>query len=771
MNKTFENIDKEIDEEQTLQLKIFQYIKLEKWDLVSKIINDYNIDFNIKDQSNIYILEYAIIFNKINIVKLLVEKGARIDILDESNRSILYNVIKYSYIDILKYLIDKDKEIVGNTILEIADNEKNIPLFYAIKFYNLDAIKLIMDNMYNYFIKNNDGNSAIHIAVLSNDFNIFKYILHKIKNINLKNNKGETCFHLIIINKCYDMLKFILTFDDLDFNAKVVNLNYTPLHYLCKENDSQLFSIIADKINLFDGNVQDKSGNIFLHYFINNILKNFKNTNFSNIVIDIFKIITNINFNYNLYNIDGDISCHLMLNNLKLFIDNFSIIVNNLIVNSNLNLQNNLGESCFFIIVKKNYWKDISNLLVNKKLDIFIINNTDNTIFDYLSENDMNEFITLITNSYINQIRTRKKTKFIDYWDNRCKKNINLQELNEVEKESIDNIDIKNNKDICFDIFYNKLSNYIKQYKKTKKNNGFHSYPIKNIYPKLIGNYPNVNLSTYTGSTLDVISGLIYLSNKHQNSFSSLKLINIDSPIVQCKVYCNIVNFEIYWTDFQLHIPTNKNNDLRTLISTNINSKKYRFFIAPLAIEINLNNVYKAHANFIIIDFENKQIERFEPHGSEHPVGMNYNPSLLDYTLKNKFNSFNINFEYFKPSDYLPKIGFQTKEISELKNDFIGDPNGFCALWSTWWADIRLSFPQINRLKLQKLLFKEIANNNLSYKKLIRDYSYYVTKIVDNILLKSDININEWNNDKIASEPFKIQKLNDTIISEILPFI
>ena len=772
MNNTLDNLNYQIDAEQTIHIKIFHYVKLEKWDLLLKVINENNIDYNIRDQSNVYILEYAIIFNKINIVKALVDKHARINILDDNNRSILYNVIKFSYMDILKYLVEKDKEIVGNTILEIADNEKNVPLFYAIKFYNLDAVKLIIDNMFNLYIKNNDGNCALHIGVLSKDFKIFKYLVSRINNINIKNNKGETCLHLIIPNKCYDMLKYLLTFDNIDYNARVNNLNYTALHYLCRDNDPQLFTIIEPKINNFDGNIQDKSGNIFLHYFINNILNNFKNSTMSNIVIDIFNILMKVDFNYNLYNIDGDIVCHLMLNNLELFIKYFNVILNNLITNSNLNLQNNFGESCFFIIVKKNYWKNIINLLVNKKLDIFIINNNGNTVFDYLSKNDITQFITLITNSYLNQIRNKPHTKFIDYWDNRCKKDVTLNELNDAEKESIANIklNLKNN-DICFDIIFNKLSNYIQEYNKSKKNIGYHSYPIKNIYPKLIEDYPFVNFSTYTGSTLDVISGLIYINNKHSNSFSSIKLIDIEKPILQCKVYCNVINFEIYWIDNQLNIPENKNINLRTIISNNISSKKYRFFIAPLAIELNINNIYKGHANLIIIDFENKQIERFEPHGSEPPYGMNYNPSLLDYTLKNKFNSYNIDFQYVEPSDYLPKIGFQTKEITELKNDYIGDPNGFCALWCIWWADIRLSFPNINRNKLQKLLFKEINNNNLSYKKLIRNYSFYITKIVNNILLKADVNINDWNNDKIIDQPTKIKSLNDTIINEILPFV
>ena len=766
----FENLHKEIIFNETLYIKIFDYIKSDNWDLVLKIIEENNIDYDIKDNMNIYILEYIISHNKIKVLQAILNKNIRINILDENNRSILYTVIKFSYIEILKELLKKDKEIIGNTILEITDNDKNIPLFYAIKFLNLEAVTLIMNNMNNYYIKNINGDNALHIAIESNNFEIFKFLLTKIKNVNIKNNIGNTPFHLIIINKCHSMLEYILNLEDLEYNTTNI-IFYTPLHYLCRICDYKLFQIIKNKIHLFNGNIQDKSGNIFIHYFITYINKNFKDQHQSSSILEMYNILLKIKFNYNLFNIEGNISCHLLFDNFIIFQKNFSIIINNFIINSNLNIQNNLGESCFFMIVKLNYWKNISNLLINKKLDIFIMNSNKNIIFDFLSINEQEEFLKLITNSYINKIRSDETVKFYEYWDNRCKKNFNFVDLNETEKELISNIKIKNNENLCFQIIYDRLYSNVKEYIKTRKNNNYYSYPIKNIYSKLINNYPNVNLSTYTGLTIDVLSGLMYLNNKYKNDcFTTLQLININTQILKCNIHCEFIGFEINWIDQQLHIPENIN--IRTILTNNLNNPKFRFFIAPLAIEINVHNdKYKGHANIIIIDFKLKQIERFEPHGSDSPNGMNYNKNLLDTLLKNKFDSYKLNFKYLSPEDYLSKIGFQIKEFYELKNDYLGDPNGFCALWCTWWTEIRISNPDINIYKLQKLLFKEISNNNLSYKKLIRDYSYFITKFRDNILNKADVNINDLINDKFINDKNKITLLNNIVISECLQFI
>ena len=163
------------------------------------------------------------------------------------------------------------------------------------------------------------------------------------------------------------------------------------------------------------------------------------------------------------------------------------------------------------------------------------------------------------------------------------------------------------------------------------------------------------------------------------------------------------------------------------------------------------------------------EIERFEPHGSDPPVDLNYDANLLDTILIDKFNSneFNhkIHFKYFRPKDYLPKIGFQIKEINELQNDYIGDPNGFCALWCIWWADLRLSNPTISRQNLVKLLFKELIHGKYLFKKIIRDYSFYVTESRDKMLSKANININEWVNDNTTDCNIKL--LNMELINII----
>jgi hypothetical protein len=190
---------------------------------------------------------------------------------------------------------------------------------------------------------------------------------------------------------------------------------------------------------------------------------------------------------------------------------------------------------------------------------------------------------------------------------------------------------------------------------------------------------------------------------------------------------------------------------MRELTNIKIN-KNVRFFGIPIGIELNTKKYVYGYANFLLFDFATMEVERFEPHGAEPPYGLDYNAHLFDNLLENKINSYKLGFKYISPYDYLPKIGFQIKEIYEIKSDYIGDPNGFCAVWCIWWADIRMGNSEISRNKLVSLLSKEIINEEYSYKKIIRNYSYYITELRDKLFNKANININDWINDTLTSE-------------------
>jgi len=747
------NFNEEIDNQNKIIISIFNNIKLQDWNSLIDIIKYNNIDYNIKDNSGVYLLEYLILFNKIDIIEIILNKNIRIDITIENGKSILYTILKFSYVDVLKLFININNKNISKNIFEIIDDDLDIPLFYAIRFNNIECIDLVIKNMSSFQFKNKNGENSLFLAIRSKNIDIFKLIFTKITyNIsNLKNNNGENILHVIIQNKTYDIFNFLL--ENID-KHKIISLinstdnnNLSVFHYIFIYFDYEILNIL-EKLNLLDDinkNIQDNDGNIFYHYFINNII-NIDNIGFNEKqnITNIVNIINKIKFNYNLYNIDGNIPGHILASNIDFFNDNkLDIVINNVLINSDLNIQNFKGESILFLLVKANYWKNIKNILINKKLNIFKLDYKNNTLFDFINNKNLPDFINIITNSYLNIIEKEDKI-FIDEIDNFCKK------------------ELLNNPKKCYDIIYNKLKKNIDIFIKNKNIYEFSSYPKIHQSKKIINNYKNIASSNYTGSTLDVFSGLLYLSNKFKKDnilITSLELINKKSNnIISCnanKKLCEIKGFEVLWKNQSLYFPM----EIEKYISNN----KYRFFIIPISIEFIIENNIYFHANYLLFDTKYKEVERFEPHGSDHPTGFNYNSNLLDYNLINIFNSFN--YTYILPCKFITKIGFQKIEISELDDTFYGDPNGFCSLWCVWWADMRLSNLNISRYRLNTILITQIINEHISFKKLIRNYSSLITSIRDELLKKANTNNNEWINDVISEK--NINKLNTVLLNSI----
>ena len=159
-----------------------------------------------------------------------------------------------------------------------------------------------------------------------------------------------------------------------------------------------------------------------------------------------------------------------------------------------------------------------------------------------------------------------------------------------------------------------------------------------------------------------------------------------------------------------------------------------------------------SHANYIIYDVLNKTVERFEPHGSSTPAGLNYSPALLDEILEARFKTINDDIKYYAPSKFLPKIGFQLMDIFESNRKKIGDPGGFCALWSIWYVDMRIKYKNLPPDELVKILIRSIKTQNISVRNMIRNYAINIIKIRDDILSNVGIDINDWLNDTYTDD-------------------
>ena len=714
---------------------IFDLVTKKKWNkIIEEIEKNPDLDINTPDDFNNYLITYAIISDVKDLIKLSIKRGATLDILDVDDRSILYTVIKYNYIDTLEYLlkINKNNEIIGISILDIRDKFNNIPLHYAIMIKNIKAVKLLLDYGSNPNIQDKNGNNSLHMAVFSRNLEIFKDVLKKNLNINQVNNTGESALHIACNLQEIEMIKILINDSDINLNIQDNEYEFTPLHYLINLNNTKLVKLLLDKGA--NPNIQDKFGNSLLHYSI--IEKN----------INAFtEIIKNKSINVNIWNIYGKIAIHIVLEKQPLNLHKYLL---DLIPLSNLNIQDSDGNTPLHLLLKDKLWYKFKDILQKKKLDIGIKNNDNKYPIDYLEKSEKKEFIDILINSYLYRLQNSFH-QWNNDWEIKCSKkelNANIDECKKKIKEKIEKL----------------INNPDSNNKCLTK-----SFPIKKGYICLDNfsskkNIKNKKICSFTGTTLDILIGLIYLIKKNKNACCTVnKDFQINNELekkydelgIILNVRNEFLNFELIWIQNNLIFNTNFSNYFDKCLKNN----NKRFIIIPLGIELK----HGSHSNYIIYDKKTKELERFEPNGSTEPSGFNYNSFLLDNLIEQKFAGLvDDEIKYYAPKDFLPKVGFQIFDVYDKKKN-IGDPGGFCASWSLWYVDMRLTYPDIDREKLVHILIKNIKQNNLSFRNVIRDFSFNIINIRDEILNEEGVDINDWINDEITENQF------DNIITNI----
>lgn len=697
---------------------IFKIIKKKEYDKLKKYIKNNDINFDVKDKHFNYPIHYLIKYNDFEIIDFILKNiEVRLDILDTDGRNLLYIPIKFNYIKVLEVLLKYNNNSIGVNIIDKKDKLGLTGLHYSCVFNNLPSLKLLLDSGGDLFITDNDQSNCFDICFEYERNDILLYLLKKVDNLNFLNSNSKNILQIAFERENMLIINYLLE-NNIFFNINNKDSEYgnTILHTATILNyDIEIIKkLIIAKANV---NLQDFVGNTPLHYAINE-----KNIKLINLYIDNFN-------NFNIENLDGNTVLHSYLINMNLSnIENFIKteefkILKYLIENSNLNIQNNNGKTSLHILVLKGLWdNDIILLLLKKKeINIFIEDNDNFSVFSYINNKD--KIINIAAESYYYQLQKNKKI-LKDKWEINC------------ADQDFNNIIDTENKKKCI----SKIKTVILKNKKSIPN-------MKNIEVKLEYDV-FVNTCYYTGNNLDTIFGLSWLKLKYNNiKFILSYPLTINNKLEEyykkMGVYYNwkidFSNIQIMWSYQKLIYPSNFDQ-----LVNNINYSDIDFIIIPLGIDIS-NKENLSHANILIWNVKKNIVERFEPHGANHPINFNYNSGLLDKLLENKFRQINDEIIYRSPEEYLPVIGFEILEnLEDNKCKRIGDPNGFCGLWCIWWCNQKLLYPNLPSEDLANYLIKRLKMDNKKFKNVIRNFSKNITDLRNNYLEKYSIDINDW---------------------------
>lgn len=161
-----------------------------------------------------------------------------------------------------------------------------------------------------------------------------------------------------------------------------------------------------------------------------------------------------------------------------------------------------------------------------------------------------------------------------------------------------------------------------------------------------------------------------------------------------------------------------------------MNNAKMQYVLMPVSLTSKPKDGYHVgyHANMLIYNKVTGELEHFEPHGLELSQE-SYNPSGLYDQMRQAFKG-KVK-KYLSPMQICPKNMqfFQSVETDEV--GFLGD-HGHCAVWCIWYADVRLSNPDIQRndvirLAMQKML--EMGSLRIFIWNYEKHFSHIISKL------------------------------------------
>ena len=197
--------------------------------------------------------------------------------------------------------------------------------------------------------------------------------------------------------------------------------------------------------------------------------------------------------------------------------------------------------------------------------------------------------------------------------------------------------------------------------------------------------------------------------------FTEYKILCVPDFIYQFDGHVGKAGMIISLEDYEIIMGNNIKNAIKDCFTSDV-----RFIFINLILKIKKN--YN-HANGIIIDLQQKTLERFEPHGSYYYSGVskyeiinrNIN-KLFENTILKKMG---LNkFTYLAPYKISPKYGVQIHADAFC---------GMCVTISMMYLHLRLLNPDIQQKKIVKFLIDRPKNK---LKEMILKYASHVEQVL-----------------------------------------
>jgi hypothetical protein len=156
--------------------------------LLEKAANTDITDNKAKTATNDEINELFVASQKgnIEVLRLLLDKGAQVDLTANDGTTSLMIASQYGHVEIVKLLLDKGANV------DLQTSEGVSALIKASELGRVDVIKLLLENGANPNLSRKDGTTALILSSKYQNYEVAKLLLEKGANLELKDEAGKT---------------------------------------------------------------------------------------------------------------------------------------------------------------------------------------------------------------------------------------------------------------------------------------------------------------------------------------------------------------------------------------------------------------------------------------------------------------------------------------------------------------------------------------------------------------------------------------------------
>ncbi|XP_048238902.1 E3 ubiquitin-protein ligase MIB2-like [Haliotis rufescens] len=226
-----------------------------------KVLIDKGADINSPDNDEDTPLHIATVKQHSNIAEYLIRAGADLNRFNQRHRQPVHNAAYMGMTGVLRLLVAKGCDVNS------PDRDGDTPIFDAIGKDQYEAVDVLLtSSKLDLTVANKRGFTPIHTAAFKGSARLAEKILGRNRGlVNLKKEDGFTALHLAAFNDHAEVARILISVGRADLNVQGTK-GETPLHLACREaylSPTQVLVKTGANVN-----VKDNQGNTPLHVLL-----------------------------------------------------------------------------------------------------------------------------------------------------------------------------------------------------------------------------------------------------------------------------------------------------------------------------------------------------------------------------------------------------------------------------------------------------------------------------------------------------------------------